>query len=95
MYKLQWTEHSANDYKSLDGDQKVFVDKALDRIRLRGMQAGEALHGNLAGCNKLKNNQKGLRVIFKEVNGEMQLIEIVIIGKRDKKKVYKEAKDRL
>lgn len=28
------------------------------------MQAGQPLHGNLAGCRKLKNRKMDLRIVF-------------------------------
>lgn len=95
MYQLEWTQHSKEDYEKLDGAQKIFVNKALDRIKLRGMEAGQSLHGNLAQCNKLKNKKMGLRIIFREVKGTIQVIQIVAICKRDKEKIYKTAEDRL
>lgn len=95
MHEIEWTDYSRDDYDNLDGHQKVFVDKAIDRIRLKGMQAGDKLHGNLAGCNKMKNKKMGLRIIFKEVDGQVQVIQIIIIGKREEKKVYKDAAKRL
>ena len=95
MYQLEWTQYSKEDYEQLDGSQKIFVNKALDRIKLRGMEAGQSLHGNLAHCNKLKNKKIGLRIIFREVEGTIQVIQIVAIGKRDKEKIYKMAEERL
>ncbi|MDO3409096.1 addiction module toxin RelE [Saccharibacillus sp. CPCC 101409] len=95
MYEIEWTEYSKADYEDLDGSQKIFVDKAINRIKGRGMEAGESLHGNLSQCNKLKHKKMGLRIIFREVEGTIQLIQIVVIGKRDKKKVYKTAEERL
>lgn len=95
MYQLEWTQYSKEDYDQLDGSQKIFVNKALDRIKLRGMEAGQSLHGNLAQCNKLKNKKMGLRIIFREAEGTIQVIQIVAIGKRDKEKIYKMAEDRL
>ncbi|MTD31736.1 type II toxin-antitoxin system RelE/ParE family toxin [Planomicrobium sp. YIM 101495] len=95
MYHLEWTQYSKEDYDQLDGSQKIFVNKALDRIKLRGMEAGQSLHGNLAQCNKLKNKKMGLRIIFREAEGTIQVIQIVAIGKRDKEKIYKMAEDRL
>ncbi|AQQ55404.1 type II toxin-antitoxin system RelE family toxin [Planococcus lenghuensis] len=95
MYQLEWTQYSKEDYEQLDGSQKIFVNKALDRIKLRGMEAGQALHGNLAKCNKLKNKKMGLRIIFREAEETIQVIQIVAIGKRDKEKIYKMAEDRL
>ena len=45
MHKIEWTALSKQDYHSLDGSQKIFVDKAIVRIKESGMQAGQALHG--------------------------------------------------
>ena len=95
MYQLEWTQYSKDDYEQLDGSQKIFVNKALDRIKLRGMEAGQSLHGTLAQRNKLKNKKMGLRIIFREVEGIIQVIQIVAIGKRDKEKIYKMAEERL
>ncbi|MCC5890816.1 MAG: addiction module toxin RelE [Alkalibacterium sp.] len=95
MHQIEWTEYSKEDYDNLDGSQKVFVDKAIERIKLRGMDAGQPLHGALAQCNKLKNKKMGLRVIFREVEGKFEVIQIVVIGKRDKKTVYKIAENRI
>lgn len=95
MYQLEWTQYSKEDYEQLDGSQKIFVNKALDRIKLRCMEAGQSLHGNLAQCNKLKNKKMGLRIIFREAEGSIQVIQIVAIGKRDKEKIYKMAEERL
>lgn len=95
MYQLEWTTYSKEDYEQLDGIQKIFVNKALDRIKLKGMKAGQSLHGNLAQCNKLKNKKMGLRIIFREAERTIQVIQVVAIGKRDKEKIYKMAEERL
>ena len=95
MHQIEWTEYSRDDYDKLDGSQKVFVDKALNRIKLRGMDAGQPLHGALAQCNKLENKKMGLRVIFREVQGKFEVIQVVVIGKRDKETVYKIAENRI
>jgi mRNA interferase RelE/StbE len=92
MFEPIWTEYSRNDYKELDGSQKVFVDKAIDRIRERGMEAGKPLYGLLSSCRKLKHRKMGLRVVFREVADG---IEIVAIGKREGKAVYQDAEARL
>lgn len=95
VYKIEWTKFSKNDYDNLEGSQKIFVDKAIDRIKLKGMEAGQQLHGKLYQCRKMKNKTMGLRIIFREINGTFQVIQIVVIGKRDKDKVYKTAEKRL
>ena len=95
MYEIEWTQYSKDDYNGLDGSQKVFVDKALDRIKLLGMKAGQPLNGDLALCKKLKNRKMGLRIVFREANGNVEVIQIVAIGKREKETVYKAAEKRI
>lgn len=95
LFELEWTEFSKADYDSLDGSQLVFVDKALNRIRLIGMQAGTPLTGDLVGCRKLKHQKLGLRVVFRQSDKAIQIIQIVAIGSRKDSKVYKQSRARL
>ena len=37
----------------------------------------------------------GLRVIFREIKGKVEVIQVVVIGKRDNETVYKIAENRL
>ena len=53
------------------------------------------MHGSLSGCRKLKNKKMGLRIVFREANGKIEVIQIVAIGKRDKKEVYTTAENRM
>ena len=39
VHKIEWTALSKQDYDSLDGSQKIFVDKGIVRIKESGMQA--------------------------------------------------------
>ncbi len=95
MYQIEWTEYSKDYYEKLDGSQKVFVDKALDRIKLHGINSGEPLRGNLVGCNRLKNKRLGLRVIFRKVQNKVEVIQIVAVGKRSNKDASNTASARL
>ncbi|MDT6980685.1 addiction module toxin RelE [Levilactobacillus zymae] len=94
-YQIQYLASAKGDYDHLDGSQKILIDKALNRIRLRGMQAGQPLRGALAGFNKLKHKRAGLRIIFTQENQQIKIIEIVAIGKREDKKVYHLAEQRI
>ncbi|MHC0552476.1 type II toxin-antitoxin system RelE family toxin [Salinicoccus sp. CNSTN-B1] len=95
MYELEFTAHTAREEKELDGNERVFVDKALKRIKERGMQAGQPLQGELKHCRKLKNQKMGLRVIFRQLDDKIEVIQIVAIGKRSDAEVYKNAIERL
>lgn len=94
-YNLKYFPEAKAEYDNLDGSQRVFVDKGLNRIKVKGMQAGAPLHGQLEGCNKLKNRKLGLRIVFRQDKEKMEIIQIVAIGKRRRNKVYNDATERL
>lgn len=95
MYEILLNKFSQKEYDNLDGSQKVFVNKGLKRIKERGMDAGQPLYGELNHCRKLKNNRLGLRIIFVEVEDYIEVIEVIAIGKRSDKEVYKNAINRV
>ncbi|MGL9730819.1 type II toxin-antitoxin system RelE family toxin [Enterococcus sp. DIV0756] len=97
VYELRWFEEAVKDYKKLDGSQRVQVDKGLEKIQEKGMQAGKELHGNLKQCREIKHKRLGIRIIFKE-NSEtksIDVIDIIIIEKRADERVFIDAVKRL
>lgn len=95
VYELQFTEHSLKEERSLDGNERVFVDKAFQRIKERGMEAGQPLKGDLKNCRKLKNKKHGLRIVFCQIDNKIEIIEIAAMGKRSNSEVYNNAIKRL
>ena len=94
-YKPIFTEFSLQDYNSLDGSQKKHVRKSLQKIKQNGMNTGKTFHGDLSDCRRLKHKRLGLRVIFKQSDNGIEIIEIVAVGKRDDDEVYYTAARRL
>ena len=97
-YKLEFLEDVKNkDIPKLDGSQLVFVKKGLKRIQQFGMSCGQPLYGELEGYRKLKNRKMGLRIVFGQNHKtqEINIIDIVAIGKREKLEVYKIAQERI
>ena len=94
-YTPAFTELSLSDYEGLDGSQKTQVLKSLLKIEKSGMQAGQPLHGKLWDCRRLKHRKLGLRVIFRQSNAGIEIVEIVAIGKREDDEVYETALGRL
>ncbi|WP_461226019.1 type II toxin-antitoxin system RelE family toxin [Lacticaseibacillus suihuaensis] len=95
-YQIVFFDEALEAYEHLDGSQLVFVNKALVRLANLGMAAGQPLVGDLVGYRKLKNKRLGLRVVFGAAeNGVVQVIDIVAIGKRDGKRVYRDAATRI
>ncbi|WP_411842882.1 type II toxin-antitoxin system RelE family toxin [Salinicoccus sp. HZC-1] len=95
MFDVVYNSGSRKEYQSLDGSQKIIIDKGINRIKARGTQAGEQLQGELKKCYKFKNRRAGLRMVFRQLEDRIEVIQIVATGKRDKSEVYKNAIRRL
>lgn len=97
MYKLEYFEKAKEDYEKLDGSQKKIIDKGLDKIKQLGKLAGAPLKGKLCKCRKIKNRKHGLRIVFRPVedSNEVEIMQIIVIGKRDQSSVYSNAEKRL
>lgn len=95
-FEIAFTDQAAvKEYKALDGSTKRMVDNGLARLSLRADEIGKPLRGELAGCKELKFRSDGLRIIFRIVDGVVEIVEIVAIGRRDGNKVFADAERRL
>ncbi|MBV0930011.1 addiction module toxin RelE [Lentilactobacillus sp. IMAU92037] len=94
-HHLKYFRQAAKEKQHLDGSQLKVVNKGLKRIKVQGMQAGKPLTGNLAGCREIKHRDLGIRIIFRKDPSLNKVIDIVGIGKREDKIVYKEARHRI
>ena len=79
------------EYQKLDGSQRRLVCIAVAKLRTRADEIGTPLHGELAGCKKIKW-RKAFRI---REDGTVEIAEIVAIGRRDRSEVYKTAAKRL
>ena len=99
MAKVFFWKEAEKDYKKLDGMLKQWVDAAGERLRIRGSEIGKDLgnttYSKLAGFKELKNQKLGIRLIFKPTtDNQIEIIEIVAIGKREEEKVFLTAEKR-
>ena len=80
------------EYQKLDGSQRRLVNIAVAKLKTRADEIGTPLHGELAGCKKIKWRNAGLRMVFRiREDGMVEIAEIVAIGRRDRSEVYKTA----
>lgn len=93
--KLDFWEDAEHDWANLDGHQKKYVSKALQRIEVNGANIGEPLNKkrniDLTGYRKVKLKSLGIRIVYGMLNGKIEVAEIVVIGNRADEEVYKEA----
>ncbi len=97
MFELSWFDAAKEEYDKLDGSQKIQVNKGLQRIKERGMDAGKHLEKkryDLSMCREIKMRRLGLRIVFNRSAEGIEIIDI-IIGKRSDDEVFKLAARRL
>lgn len=96
-YSLNFWEGAKADIESLDGSQLIFLRKGLKRIKKMGLLCRQPLQGELEEYRKLKNRKMGLRIIFGQdpETAEINIIDIVAVGKRKNFEVNESAKDRI
>jgi mRNA interferase RelE/StbE len=95
---IQFIPEAAKDYKLLDGSIKKLVNDKMEKLE-KNPYLGEAL-GNknnidLTGFYKIYVYKKIYRIVYRIVNGEVEIIEIWGIGKKDKMEIYKEVRKRI
>lgn len=83
------------EYRSLDGSTRVMVDMGLMRLGQRADEIGKPLSGPLSGCRELKFRADGIRVIYRIVNGHVEVVQVIAIGARDKGRVFEIAVRRI
>ena len=84
------------EFQKLDGSQRKLVIIAIEKLKYRADEIGTPLHGDLAGCNKIKWRKAGLRMVFRiREDGTVEIAEIVAIGRREASEVYRTATERL
>lgn len=81
-YQIKFTHDSKLDYDGLDNSQKLQIRKSLRKLEEIGLNAGQPLKGKLVDCRKIKHRKLGLRVIFRQSDLGVEIIEIVVIGKK-------------
>ena len=66
------------EYQKLDGSQRRLVRIAVAKLKTRADEIGTPLHGELAGCKKIKWRNAGLRMVFRiREDGMVEIAEIV------------------
>ena len=67
---------------------------SLKKLQQNPYVESARLHGDLAGCFKIKLRASGFRLIYKVIDDEI-VIWVVAVGKREDEKAYETARKRL
>lgn len=102
-YEIKFIPKALEDYRKLDGSQKIIVSKAFKKILENPFPTSEGGYGKplanqnntkLAGLLKIKLKSSGLRIIYKLLKLD-KVVLVIIIGTREDSFVYKEATKRI
>ena len=92
-YEIEFKETALKEWKSLDGSIKTIFKKKLRKVIENPRISANQLSG-MSNCYKIKLREAGYRLVY-QVNDEVITIFVISVGKRERLKVYKEAKKRL
>jgi mRNA interferase RelE/StbE len=91
-YKVSFTKDAENDLIGLDKSIRTQVIKkavALQEDPFLGDPLGNKFGLDLTGYYKLYVAKKGYRIVYRLVGEQIEVVEIVGIGKRDKEEIYR------
>lgn len=95
-WHVEYIPEAVEDLRELDGSQRLLVRKAIAKVSKNPLPRDEGGFGlplgnkggrNLTGFFKIKLLRAGLRVVYKLVRTETQMV-IVVIGARADDEVY-------
>ena len=89
-WTLKFLPEAAKDLKNLAGNQRIMVAKAIDKVLENPLPENEGGYGkplgnkngiNLTNLLKIKLKSAGIRVVYKIIKTETEML-VVVIGAR-------------
>ena len=103
MWRVRYLQEAVKDLKDLGGNERIYARKAIQRVSENPLPQIEGGYGaplgnkdgrNLTGCYKIKLRGAGLRVVYKLVRTETEML-IIVVGARADEEVYDTSAHRL
>ena len=102
-WRIEYLDEATEDYEKLDGSQKILVRKAIKRALQNplphreggyGIELGHKGANDLSGFLEIKLRGPGLRVIYKLVRTDTEML-VIVIGAREDEEAYGIAHERI
>lgn len=93
-YRLMFLPEALAEYRALDGSVRAVVKQLLGKRLDSPHVPGGALHGDLAGCYKIKLLKHGIRLVYQVEDGQL-IVLVLAVDKREDSVAYKAAVARL
>lgn len=102
-WNVKYLPEALEDFKKLDGNQKILIRKAIQKVCQNPLPVAEGGYGkplgnkggnNLSGYLKIKLRGAGLRIVYQLIRqGDNMLV--IVIGAREDAEVYELADKRI
>lgn len=101
-WKIKYLPEVEKDFKQLGGNQRILVQKAIKKVQKNPLPVAEGGFGkplghksgiDLTGLLKIKLRSAGIRIVYKLIKTETEML-IVVIGAREDDEVYETAQHR-
>ena len=102
MWELDFLPEALKDLKNLGGNQRILVLKAIKKVQTNPLPTYEGGYGkplgnrggnDLTGFLKIKLRDAGIRVVYKFVRTETQML-VIVVGARADDEAYEIAAKR-
>ncbi|MBQ7153002.1 MAG: type II toxin-antitoxin system RelE/ParE family toxin [Clostridia bacterium] len=102
-WKLEFLPEAVKDLKNLGGSQRLLVLKSIKKVQMNPLPTYEGGYGKplgnkngnkLSGFLKIKLRDAGIRVVYKIVKTETQML-VIVVGARADDEVYEIADKRI
>lgn len=91
-YRIEFIPEAEEDFLVLDKALKREAARKIDALSenpFLGLHMGNKMGMDLVGFYKLYFHKKRYRIVYRNVGDNIEVIEIVGIGKRDKEEIYR------
>lgn len=82
-FAVKFAPAAAKEYAKLDNSVIDIVDKAIDKLEERADELGTPLHNyhdtKLAGCKEIKLRDASIRIVYKIVDQNVNILQVVYI----------------
>ncbi len=93
MYNIKYEAKVENDLKKIDQSLRIQIFKKIEKISINP-EIWDNLTWNLVWYKKVYVNSKKIRIVYKIIDDKIEIL-IIVIGKRENEKVYKDAFKRI
>ncbi len=93
-FNIEFDDRALKEWNKLDKTIREQFKKKLRKLQENPYIESARLHGDLAGCFKIKLRASGFRLVYQVLDDEIVIL-VIAVGKREDKQAYDNASKRI